>query len=243
MLLRDALRFYAKFVKVNQDKIWAHFQDPGQAGESAFLHAAARYSFLARAVAPGEQALNIGVGQGGLEKLLVTRGVLAHCLDPSATSKSAMELIVGRGNAKVGYSQAIPYPSGVFDVVIMSEVLGHLSDDIIHRSLDEVGRVLRPQGRFLGTVPADENLRSNKVICPHCGESFHRWGHEQTFSRQSLRGLLASRFTEPTITRRYFIDYTNLNWKGRLAAVFKTLAIHTGVQGDGETFAFSCKKR
>ncbi len=228
---------------MNQDKIWAHFQDPARAGESAFLHAGTRYSFLARAVAPGEQALNIGVGQGGLEKLLVARGVLARCLDPSSESKSAMELIVGKGNAKVGHSQAIPFPSGVFDVVIMSEVLEHLSDEIIHASLDEVVRVLRPKGRFLGTVPADENLAANKVICPHCGEGFHRWGHEQTFSRQSLKVLLASRFTEPTITRRSFIDYTSLNWKGRVAAVLKTLAVLAGVRGADETLAFACTRR
>lgn len=228
---------------MNQDKIWDHFQNPAQAGESAFLQASARYAFLARAVAAGEQALNVGVGHGELEKLLIKRGVVAHCLDPSAASTAAMEAIVGTGNAKVGHAQAVPFPSGVFDVVIMSEVLEHLSGEILHRSLDEVVRVLRPGGRFLGTVPADENLLANKVICPHCGALFHRWGHEQTFSRQSLKTLLASRFPDPIIKRHYFSDYARLNWKGRFAAFLKQAALRAGARGSEETLVFSCRRR
>jgi predicted SAM-dependent methyltransferase len=64
-----------------------------------------------------------------------------------------------------------------FDVAIMSEVLEHLGERELVDSLGEVQRVLRPGGRFIGTVPARENLSAAMVVCSHCAERFHRWRH------------------------------------------------------------------
>src|SRR6185312_3250597 len=96
--------------------------------------------------------------------------------------------------ARHGYSQDIPFNDGMFDVVIMSEVLEHLTDTVIASTLTEVHRVLKPGGRFIGTVPADEKLSSEQVICPDCGKIFHRWGHVQEFSTDRLRSLLLTAF-------------------------------------------------
>ena len=86
-----------------------------------------------------------------------------------------MKALVGSEKAAVGYSDAIPFPNAHFDVVVMSEVLEHLPEDVLTSSLCEVDRVLRLHGRFIGTVPADEELAANQVVCPRCGEVFHRW--------------------------------------------------------------------
>lgn len=40
----------------------------------------------------------------------------------------------------------------------MSEVLEHLTDDVLERTIVEVHRVLVAEGHFIGTVPARENL-------------------------------------------------------------------------------------
>jgi hypothetical protein len=74
----------------------------------------------------------------------------------------------------------------------MSEVLEHLATDVLDATLGEVKRVLKPDGRFIGTVPANESLSDNQAICPRCGEVFHRWGHVQTFLPLRLRELLQS---------------------------------------------------
>ncbi len=48
--------------------------------------------------------------------------------------------------AQVGFSQNIPFPDSQFDVVIMTEVLEHRTDDVLNATLGEVKRVLKPRG-------------------------------------------------------------------------------------------------
>lgn len=177
---------------MDQTKIWDYFQNDDEMGD-AFSKALPRYEFLAQQIASGMQALNIGVGRGGLEGILVKKGVLVSCLDPSENAIDSLRSEYALGDrAQVGCSQAIPFSDSQFDVVVMSEVLEHLSSDVLNATLIEVRRVLKSGGRFIGTVPADENLLDNRVMCPHCGEFFHRWGHMQSFSQVRMRELLAT---------------------------------------------------
>ena len=74
----------------------------------------------------------------------------------------------------------------------MTEVLEHLDKDALMKTLSEIRRILKPGGKFIGTVPANENLADNEVICPHCSNIFHRWGHVQSFSPKALRALLSA---------------------------------------------------
>lgn len=177
---------------MEQSKIWDHFQNH-ESTAAAFDSARPRYAYLAKQIAPGMAALNIGVGRGALEAMLVAKGVTVSCLDPSDKSIAQIAERHGLGErAQVGFSQSMPFPEGRFDVVIMSEVLEHLSDDVLASTLDEVRRVLKVGGRFIGTVPANEVLQDNQAICPHCGEAFHRWGHVQSFSSRRLEQLLSA---------------------------------------------------
>lgn len=193
---------------MDQSKIWEHFQNPGE-GHDAFSDASPRYRFLARQAGKGTKVLNIGVGRGGLEALMVDKGATVSCLDPSEKAVEFVRARYGLGDrAQVGFSQAMPFGAGEFDVVVMSEVLEHLSSDVLEATLGEVKRVLKPGGRFVGTVPANENLPSNFALCPHCGESFHRWGHVQSFSPERLRGILQARgFDVPLLQVRSFPDW------------------------------------
>ena len=36
----------------------------------------------------------------------------------------------------------------------------------------------------------DEDVKSNIVLCPHCLEEFHPWGHCQTFTPNSLATIV-----------------------------------------------------
>jgi len=175
---------------MDQTKIWEYFQNHGETGGS-FDNAKPRYEFLARRVAPGSHALNVGVGRGGLEDLLIKKGVVVSCLDPSESSIERIRREHGIGHrAQVGHSQAMPFADNQFDVVIMSEVLEHLISNDLITTLGEVRRVLKPHGLFVGTVPANENLADYHVVCPKCGEAFHRWGHVQSFSVDRMRDVL-----------------------------------------------------
>lgn len=227
---------------MDQQKIWQYFQNDDEIGDLTFK-AQGRYTFLAAKIAPEAAVLNIGVGRGGLEKILIEKGCHVSCLDPSEDSIQRLRSrLTLADRAQVGYAQSIPFPDASFDVVIVSEVLEHLSDEDLHDTLAEARRVLRPGGRCIGTVPADENLVSSQVVCPGCGTVFHRWGHVQTFSQQRLGAVLKSVFPDVDVTRHHFGDYRSLNWKGRLVWAFKTVAVGIGVKGANESFFFDANK-
>ena len=159
---------------MDQSKIWDYFQN-NHVMQDAFAGAFPRYEFIAKKISSGMKVLNIGVGRGGLEDILIRKGVEVSCLDPSEVSIANIRLMHKLGDrARVGYSQSIPFPNNEFDVVVMSEVLEHLPDEILESTLCEVWRVIKFDGRFISTVPAHENLLDGHTVCPNCEETiFH----------------------------------------------------------------------
>jgi cyclopropane fatty-acyl-phospholipid synthase-like methyltransferase len=228
---------------MDQEKIWDYFQNDEEAGEAVF-NARPRYEHVARQISPGMHVLDIGVGRGGLESLLVRKNVHISALDPGERSIAMVRERFGLGeSAKVGFSQDIPFPDGQFDAVVMCEVLEHLSNEVRVASFREISRVLKPGGRLLGTVPADENLLDNRVVCPHCGEVFHRWGHLQSFTEGRLRSLLEEQFCSVAVSRHFFGEVRTVNWKGRLIWAMKKTLVSVGVKGNYESFFFSATRR
>lgn len=228
---------------MNQDKIWEYFQNDS-VGLASFRVALPRYRFVASRITRIGRVLNIGVGSGGLETLLAAAGHELSCLDPSENSIAALRQRLGLDatHAQVGYSQAIPFPAASFDHVIMSEVLEHLSDDVLAGTLPEVRRVLRPGGVFLGTVPADEDLAAETTVCPDCGKVFHRWGHVQSFPQTRLAAILSAHFEQVSVARVLFGMGDQLNWKGQVGWLLKRAALALGVHGRGESLFFQARR-
>lgn len=130
--------------------MWDYYQTDEQASKLAFGYALPRYRYLAKAITTGETVLNIGVGSGGLERILLDKGVNVYVLDPSEKAIEKIKITLNLSErAKVGYSQDIPFSDNVFDCVVMSEVLEHLTDEVLNQTLSEVFRVLKPGGRFI----------------------------------------------------------------------------------------------
>lgn len=214
---------------MNQTKIWDHFQNNDEM-DGAFDNAFPRYEYIAQQIASGMSVLNIGVGRGGLENILIKKGVLVSCLDPSDSSIDRLREQYDLGErAQIGFSQSMPFPDRQFDIVVMSEVLEHLSDEVLGSTLVEVRRVLKPEGRFIGTVPANEALLDNRTVCPHCGEVFHRWGHLQSFSLPRLRELLSNNNFEVLRTEtRAFPDWRRNGWKNFIKNLIRYVLGRTG---------------
>lgn len=212
---------------MDQTKIWEHFQNEGI---DSFSQNRGRQEFLVRRLQPGMRVLNIGVGNGALESLAINKKVDIWSLDPGAKSIDRLRQAIDIGEkAQVGYSQALPFPDSYFDAIVMSEVLEHLSDTVLEATLDEVHRVLRTGGVFLGTVPARENLAESLVVCPDCGLQFHRWGHNRTFDIDSLSAILATRFSISEVYERFFIDWESVGWWRRLQGLIKKLLSEFGI--------------
>jgi SAM-dependent methyltransferase len=225
----------------DQEAIWDYFQN--EAPET-FEGSRARIEYLvSRAGNPGAKVLNIGVGSGIFERKAINRGLDVYSLDPSARSIEQLRAECGLGvKAQTGYAQEIPFEGGHFDTVVISEVLEHLSNEIIGETLEEVQRVLKLGGRLIGTVPAREDLAANMVVCPDCSKRFHRWGHQQRFDAARLTEVLAARFDVIAINERPFIDLKMLNRKGKLFGLAKLLQWRFGVHGGYENLVFEVAK-
>ena len=194
---------------MNQTKIWDHFQ---VAAVENFDDAIPRLDFLVRQLLKrrreaGLRVLNIGTGNGWLERKCVELGFDVHAIDPSAVTiaRLAAEGIA----ATVGSIADLPYADGFFDAVFCSEVLEHLDDATLAAGLVEVGRVLKTGGHLIGTVPFREDLSASMVVCPDCGKVFHRWGHQRSFDKDDLRlALSRGGLRVAAITTYAFPDYS-----------------------------------
>lgn len=228
---------------MSQDVIWDHFQNEGVA---AFGRANPRLEFLVARLRPAERVLNIGVGSGVLERLAAAKGVQIWALDPSARAIEKLREALPIGErAQCGYSQRIPFPDDQFDAVIMSEVIEHLDPDVRDKTLDEVNRVLRPGGRFMGTVPARERLEDNSVVCPNCEQRFHRWGHQASFDTDSATKLLERRFVVERIHERFFNEWASASWPRRLTGLIKKFLSWRGLgtYGVARSIFFVARKK
>jgi SAM-dependent methyltransferase len=225
---------------MDQTRIWEHFQNEGAA---SFAGARPRLAYLASRLARGEAVLDIGVGDGAFERFAAARGASVHVLDPDekAVHRVREELSLGE-RARVGFATSIPWPDAAFDTVVVSEVLEHLDDATLEGSLAEIRRVLRPGGRVLGTVPADEDLAAQAAVCPDCGRRFHRWGHARRFDLPGLRATLATRFESVDVARRWFVAWDRLNGRGKVQAAVRLALATVGVWGSGHNFVFEARR-
>jgi SAM-dependent methyltransferase len=211
---------------MNQDKIWERYQNDEELQDMG-CRDGGRIEYIAKRVPENGCILNIGVGRG----------------TPSETSIKRLRVDLSMGDrAKAGYSQNIPFGENYFDCVVMTEVLEHLSDEILGQTLSEVGRVLKPNGAFVGSVPADEKLIDGLAVCPHCGKQFHRWGHQQSFSRERLIKILRQNFEVAEIRRIVFLDWNNLNWKGKLSSAIRSIQAWLDRSGSNQNFFFLSRK-
>lgn len=227
--------------QAQQDNIWKHFQNHAQ---ESFDLSYPRLRYLAERCSTGARVLNIGAGSGGLEKLMTERGVEVYSLDPSTETIVRLQAEFDLGErAKQGYSQAIPFDDGYFDKVIMTEVLEHLSDDILRATLDEVRRVLKIGGEFTGTVPYRENLQDSVVACPYCESRFHRWGHQQSFNSETLGQLMRLHgFQVKKLLPRSFPDFRRPGVKLFLKSVFRYVLGRMGEPLVGPNLYFVVRK-
>lgn len=207
-----------------QDKIWDYWQTTGI---KSFTSNTGRLDYVGKLVSKtGKQkVLTIGVGDLYLEKILLRNRVDLYVMDPSEASISSAHdsLQLDSSRVMVGYSQDMPFEADSFDVVVMSEVLEHLDDDVLERTVQELYRVLRKGGQFIGTVPFNENLE--QIMCPHCSAVFHRVGHVRSFDKQSLRKTINAVFEDGNIKVwvKFLPAWPILNLKGRLVAILQKI--------------------
>jgi SAM-dependent methyltransferase len=136
----------------------------------------------------GDRVLDVGSGYGRHVYECARRGAHVVALDYAAmveTGEITADELIGvlRGDAR-----HLPFPDATFDVVITSEVLEHIQDDVA--AIAEMVRVLKPGGRFAATVPA----WFPEVVNWRLSDEYHApksaGGHVRIYSRTELRAKL-----------------------------------------------------
>lgn len=138
-----------------------------------------RRHLLARSIAgmtPG-RALDIGAAGGGNSRVLRDAGWSVAPLEYGAEGAGVARergLPVIRADAT-----ALPVEDAALDLVVAFDVLEHILDDDL--AVQEVLRVLRPDGTFLIAVPADPKLWSahDEAV-----------DHVRRYTRETLSGVL-----------------------------------------------------
>lgn len=101
--------------------------------------------------------LDLGAGDGNLVTTLTEMGV------GNVVAVEYQLALIDRQRSTAptvcGSAVAVPLDSGSFDVVIVMDVLHHLTTDDLGPALDEVHRVLRPGGALLVCEPAQTLVR------------------------------------------------------------------------------------
>ena len=87
-----------------------------------------------------------------------------------------------------GDARRLPFPEASFDVVITSEVLEHIQDDV--SAIAEMVRVLRPGGRFAATVPSWLPETINWKLSDEYHAPKRAGGHVRIYAKTELRAKL-----------------------------------------------------
>ncbi len=147
----------------------------------------------------GHRVLDVGCGHGVLVHALRERGYDAVGTDPAPPDDPHLFKLKATELDALGLSR--------FDSVVSLETFEHLLPAELPFALSSIARVLKPAGKLVFTVPFEEDLQYETCVCPDCHAVFHRWQHQQSFSKQSLEKLLMDAGFRPISFRGFEMPF------------------------------------
>jgi SAM-dependent methyltransferase len=165
----------------------------------------ARWSRAARLLrlTDGARVLDLGCAFGFGTRLLARR-YRAFGHDLSAGYVERARRSVPEATFTIGPAHSVPYPDEFFDGVLLLDVLEHVPDERV--VIDEIGRVLRPGGRLIVSVPnrgcftgLDSLNLYHRILGPSAppptdDPSWSRSPHHRHYSLNELEARLGPRF-------------------------------------------------
>jgi SAM-dependent methyltransferase len=98
-------------------------------------------------LAGASQVLDVGTGEGQLARIAAGAGAMVVGVDPSQGQLDEAQKRAGGPVYVKGEAVSLPFPDGAFDAALACLVFEHIEG--VDAAIAEVGRVLRPGGRFL----------------------------------------------------------------------------------------------
>ena len=153
-------------------------------------------------LAPGDRVLDVGAGFGRHVFECARRGAdvvaLDYAEDEVVQTRATLGAMVAAGDIDVerfkgvlrGDATKLPFDDGAFDVVITSEVLEHIQDDVA--AISEMVRVLKPGGMFAATVPAWLPEKFNWMLSDEYHAPISVGGHVRIYSATELKAKLVT---------------------------------------------------
>jgi SAM-dependent methyltransferase len=153
-------------------------------------------------LAPGDRVLDVGAGFGRHIFECARRGAdviaLDYAEDEVVQTRATLGAMVDAGEIDItrfkgvlrGDATVLPFADSSFDVVITSEVLEHIQDDVA--AIAEMVRVLKPGGTFAATVPAWFPEKVNWMLSDEYHAPKSAGGHVRIYSATELRAKLAT---------------------------------------------------
>jgi SAM-dependent methyltransferase len=149
---------------------------------------------------PGDRVLDVGAGFGRHVFECARRGAdvvaLDYAEDEVVQTRATLGGMVDAGEIDLdrfkgvlrGDATKLPFADDSFDVVITSEVLEHIQDDVT--AIAEMVRVLKPGGHFAATVPAWLPEKINWMLSDEYHAPKSEGGHVRIYSATELSAKL-----------------------------------------------------
>lgn len=111
-----------------------------------------RYDKALSEVKASDDVLEIGTGLGIFSERISPRVATYRGIEyDNVACQAAKARVPNPESITQGDAQAMQFPTKSFDAVVCLEVLEHLPD--FRKALDEIARVLRPEGRLIASIP------------------------------------------------------------------------------------------
>jgi ubiquinone/menaquinone biosynthesis C-methylase UbiE len=153
----------------------------------------------------GGEVLDVGCGTGVHLDMYRKFGCRLHGVDTSSSMLAVAQRRLGEGaDLRKADATDLPFDSGSFDLVFSTLVLHEMEDQVRSLTLEEIKRVVKPDGRIL-------------LIDFHTGRP------------RSMRGWLFKMiilFSEVAAGRRHFRGYRHFMSIGGLPALIERAAMH-----------------
>lgn len=137
--------------------------------------------------------LNTGCGDGRVTNSLCKKYMITNVDIDKESIKSCL------GTKMIANISRLPFEDSKFDLVMATEVLEHLPENIYPQAIKEISRVAKKY--ILITVPFEEPLAAQWVKCPICGYTFHAWGHLRRFNLKNFDNLFSRAYFQ---RKRFF---------------------------------------